>query len=207
MKIKGVIFDLFGTLIRVERVTNPYKRVLELAEKAGYGIDEIRQTVLTKDLPDASSLVNAFGFTDFEREQFLSDLEAELQSVSLFREVPALLDWLHEEGYRIGLISNLASPYKKAFYRFALDAYIEDPVFSCDVGYIKPDPAIYEIARTRMGVQFDEMLMVGDKPIADVEGPRAAGMHALHLQRLDGARSAERIRSLDELRERLVIHR
>ncbi len=198
MNIKAVIFDLFETLITVENPISPYRRVFELAQRSGYEFAEIRRILLTTDLPRPADIASAFGLEGFENERFLLDIEAELQSVRLFPEAPDVLKRLKSEGYVIGLISNLASPYKEAFYRTGLDGFIDSPVFSCDVGFIKPDPQIYEAARTRLYVQFNEMLMVGDNLIPDVDGPRAVGMHALQVQRAkptDGS-----IRSLDELR-------
>ena len=197
MNIKAVVFDLFETLVTVQNIIGPYRRVFELAQKSGHEFAEIRRVLLTTDLPRPADIATSFGLESFENERFLLDIEAELQSVRLFSEVPDVLKWLKEEGYRIGLISNLASPYKKAFYDVGLDDFIDKPVFSCDVGSIKPEPQICEVARARLDAQFNEMLMVGDNLIPDVEGPRAVGMHALQVQRAQP--TAGSIRSLDEL--------
>ena len=52
-------------------------------------------------------------------------------------------------------------------------------VISCDVGYMKPHPRIYEAAFEQMRLEADESVMVGDNPRADVEGAKHLGMTAI----------------------------
>ena len=48
-------------------------------------------------------------------------------------------------------------------------------VTSAEAGAPKPDPAIFRLALTRLGVSPERALHVGDSP-ADEEGAHAAGM-------------------------------
>jgi putative hydrolase of the HAD superfamily len=55
-------------------------------------------------------------------------------------------------------------------------------LFSSEIGFRKPHPRIYDetLARARSihaDLRPGEVLFVGDTPIADIEGPRIAGMH------------------------------
>lgn len=65
---------------------------------------------------------------------------------------------------------------------FDLDAY----GWSFEAGHLKPDPAFYQWVTAALGTAPSETLMVGDTFAADYDGPRLAGMQALHLVR-DGA--------------------
>ena len=58
-------------------------------------------------------------------------------------------------------------------------------VLSCKDGAIKPELEIY--AAVLDGLQLDpgKVLFVGDTPRADIEGPRAAGMKAMHVDELE----------------------
>ena len=47
---------------------------------------------------------------------------------------------------------------------------------SCDIGYMKPHPKIYEHALEALDVQPQETVMVGDSLRADVAGAQALGM-------------------------------
>lgn len=95
---------------------------------------------------------------------------------------------LRGEGLRLALCSNLASDYVTAL-RNALPERLEVEVLSCKVGAIKPEPMIY--ARVLDGLQIEpsRVLFVGDTPLADIEGPRAAGVKAVHVDELVPARS------------------
>jgi FMN phosphatase YigB (HAD superfamily) len=68
-------------------------------------------------------------------------------------------------------------------------------VLSFEVGAIKPDPAIFETALTRLGVEPAHALMVGDSDEAD-GGARDVGCHFALVdplptaERVDGLRSA-----------------
>ena len=64
--------------------------------------------------------------------------------------------------YDLYLISNIATPYKECFYNLGLDRWIKDPIFSCDVGYSKPDPNIFKIVIEKSGLQPGQLLMIGD---------------------------------------------
>jgi len=54
-------------------------------------------------------------------------------------------------------------------------------ILSYEVGLVKPDPAIFRLVSDRLGLQPAEILFVGDTPSADVEGPQAIGMSAMHI--------------------------
>ncbi|MED5621536.1 HAD family hydrolase [Ideonella sp. BN130291] len=77
-----------------------------------------------------------------------------------------------------------------------------------EFGVGKPDPRIFHEACRRLGVAPHEVLHVGDDWMLDVEGARAAGLHAAWLCRTPAAavRDAEvwTIAHLGELVDRLV---
>ncbi len=68
---------------------------------------------------------------------------------------------------------------------------VSDVVDSVVVGSAKPDPEIFRIALKRAGVRPDEALHVGDMLSADIDGARAAGIPAVHLDPARRCRSAE----------------
>lgn len=70
-------------------------------------------------------------------------------------------------------------------------------VFSDEVGRSKPHPAMFEAARRQLGVDFSEMVHIGDRDHNDVKGAQARGMRAvLFTARRDvdaGATSADAV--------------
>lgn len=68
-------------------------------------------------------------------------------------------------------------------------------LFSCDLGAIKPERAIYARCAALLGVAPGEALLVDDRP-ENVEGARRAGMRAVHFTSLQ--RAAEEVAAVLE---------
>jgi FMN phosphatase YigB (HAD superfamily) len=55
-------------------------------------------------------------------------------------------------------------------------------VFSCTEGVMKPDRRIFEVATTRLGVEANECIYIGDGADDELEGAQAVGMDAILLR-------------------------
>jgi putative hydrolase of the HAD superfamily len=121
---------------------------------------------------------------------------------SLYDDVSETLETLHEQGFRLGLISNTHRCLVSFQSHFALDGLISVALSSSEHGFMKPHPSIFRAALARIRVRADEAVMVGDSLAHDVIGARRAGMHAILLTR-GGSAVADAdvpvIRSLREL--------
>jgi putative hydrolase of the HAD superfamily len=89
--------------------------------------------------------------------------------------VPDALAHLGER-YRLGLVSNANGTVRAKLARLGLARHFEVIVDSHEEGVEKPDPAIFRIALSRMGVRAEEAAYVGDLVYVDVTGARAAGL-------------------------------
>ncbi|HEU0298763.1 MAG TPA: HAD-IA family hydrolase [Longimicrobium sp.] len=89
------------------------------------------------------------------------------------------LDELRRRGYRLGVISNADGRVEALLETVGLRPHFELVIDSGAVGIDKPDPRIFRMAAERMGVQPHEAVYVGDIYEIDVQGARAAGMHAI----------------------------
>src|SRR5690606_7767369 len=113
---------------------------------------------------------------------------------------------LRAGGYRLGIVSNTFVPghvLDRPLRQARVLPFFPVRVYSCDVGYRKPHPQIFDAALQRIGVAADEALFVGDLLDADVRGARRAGMQALWKRnvmnrRLAGADGSVGIDRLDE---------
>ena len=115
------------------------------------------------------------------RESGMSDHHAE----SLYQRVITPACWtpypdtvevlrrLPELGVRTAVVSNIAFDFRPAFA--AIGAHADEFVLSFEVGAVKPDPRIFEIALERLGVDANEAVMVGDSEEAD-GGARGTGL-------------------------------
>jgi HAD superfamily hydrolase (TIGR01509 family) len=92
------------------------------------------------------------------------------------------LETLCEMGFSLACVSNAfmgAGVLDRILEERGLRPHCLFTVSSCEVGYRKPHPAIYEAALDRLGIAGSEAVFVGDRLDADVEGPAALGMRTV----------------------------
>lgn len=84
---------------------------------------------------------------------------------------------LNRRGYILGIIANTITETEIPDYleEYGLTEYFKTVVLSSKVGIRKPNPEIYWEAARRVGVAPAKCVYVGDNPVRDVEGTRAAG--------------------------------
>jgi HAD superfamily hydrolase (TIGR01662 family) len=84
---------------------------------------------------------------------------------------------LNRRGYKLGIIANTITETEIPDWIEAdgLTNYFKAVVLSSKVRVRKPDPEIYWEAARRIGVEPAKCAYVGDNPVRDVEGCRAAG--------------------------------
>ena len=97
----------------------------------------------------------------------------------------ALVDYikrLRQAGYRTGLLSNAPDDARRLLTEdYPIIDYFDGVIISAEVGVMKPDPKIYQLAAASVGVTVEEALFVDDV-MANVAGARAVGMAALHFR-------------------------
>jgi HAD superfamily hydrolase (TIGR01662 family) len=100
----------------------------------------------------------------------------------LFPDTLPTLRVLRERGYRLAAVTNrgYSGPrFHEEMRDLGLTDVFEAAVISCEIGYMKPHPRIYQYALEGLGLEPDEVAMVGDNLRADVEGAKTLGMVAI----------------------------
>lgn len=111
---------------------------------------------------------------------------------------------LRDRGYRLGVISNFDSRLHGILHGLGMSALLDCVTVSSAAGDAKPGRRIFEQALGALDVGAADALHVGDDPVADVIGARAAGLEGVLIDRPPGfARGPGTIASLAELLERL----
>ena len=106
----------------------------------------------------------------------LADVYARVQTITAHsREVLAQL----ARQYRMVLVSNFYGNVEVVLKEFGLDTFFESVVESAAVGIRKPDARIFTIGVERLGLQPDEVVVVGDSFYKDIEPALKAGCHAV----------------------------
>lgn len=190
--IQAVVFDLYGTLIYLADETKPYARLFaDIGLQTPEEFRRARRIAITEDFDSLASLVRRIRpHAQIDLESYQQKIEKERASASLYPETRKVLEQLRDQKIRLGLISNLASPYKKPFFDLGLNSYFDKILFSCDVGLRKPDPRIYQKIIEHFGINPVQALMTGDKVHADVDGPKLIGMNAVLLDRTNNSQNS-----------------
>lgn len=87
-----------------------------------------------------------------------------------------------ERGYENYILSNNYPELPDVAYALGLSEYVTGFVVSAHIGYDKPRQEFFTYAKQLAG-EADCYYMIGDNPVADVEGGRAAGMHTILVHR------------------------
>ena len=84
---------------------------------------------------------------------------------------------LHRRGYLLGIIANTITETEIPDWMETdgVRDYFKTVILSSKVGIRKPNPEIYWMAAREIGVEPAKCAYLGDNPVRDVEGTRAAG--------------------------------
>jgi len=228
MTITTCIFDFFGTLVPLSLMDEYYGK-LRLTARA-IGADEEafmtgwRDTYAERNdgrLPTVEANVMEIARRlDVEtNERVVTENLVEFREVMRKTMVPKpeseeVLATIRERRYRLGMISNCNPDVPSMFEANPLKPYMEEIIFSSDVGLRKPDPAIYLEMTRRLGVVPSECLYIGDGHDRELAGASRFGMTTVlvddHVQgsfiwNRDEATDSTVDHSIKDLREILPI--
>lgn len=192
--ISAVVFDAFGTIVRISKRSNPFGVLLKEGRRQGLALTpDSTHFVMTANL-SLDQVADHLGIelSPLKRAELNDALGQELASIEPYPDALAAIECLQEAGVVIGICSNLAQPYgpviRKAFPRVRYHA------FSYELGVMKPDPSIYRAMCREMGLQTchaepeiaqarSGVVMIGDSRKCDRDGPTAVGIEGHHLDR------------------------
>ena len=180
--IRGVIFDLDGTLLDTEKL---YLRFwLEAAHALGYPMQPehalaIRATAAQYAEPLLKRLVcpefDYQAVRALRRERMEAYIDA--HGIEPKPGMHEALEWLREHGLRIGLATATDETRARRYLRMVgAEAYFDAVTCASMVNCGKPAPDIYLLAARRTGVLPQEALAVEDAP-SGIRSAHAAGLH------------------------------
>lgn len=216
--IEAVTFDVGGTLIA------PYPSVGAIYARvaARHGTPGLSPEVLNRRFADAWRHARPFhhGREEWSRlvdrvfaglvpilpsQSFFPDLYTEFGRVEawqVYEDVVPTIEALAGIGIDLGIISNWDDRLRPLLRDLRLDRYFSSILVSCETGFAKPSPVIYQEALRRLGRPAAAVLHVGDELQDDFAGATTAGFSALHLRRETPSADLQ-IQSLKEVAIRL----
>lgn len=198
--VEGILFDIGGTLRSLAQPNEAERRrkirqIMELVQADG-------SFAFFADL--LSSRGNAYAQWARQTQRELSEPElwsrwmlpdrpaSQIRKISIqlnqlwreaagarpmFPETREVTLELFRRGYQLGIVSNTVSSMEvpRALRELRISGLFEAVVLSCEVGIRKPNPAILQVAATRMGLEPAKCAYVGDRPECDLPAARGAG--------------------------------
>ena len=185
MSIRAVFFDLGGVILRTE-----YQAPRQhLAEKLGMEYDDLVKVVFDSESGYKASLG---AITPDEHwaavikrlKRPASELEAirhEFFAGDIIDRT--LLNFLRSlrGTYITGLISNAWGDLREYIVREKFDDAFDHMIISAEVGAVKPDAKIYQVALEQAGVRANEAVFVDDFAV-NIEGCEKVGMQGIYFE-------------------------
>ena len=211
MPIKAILFDMFDTLMLIEKNHEFYSpslmRMYRYLNKNGIDVEfEKFNSVYI----EARDRIYAKTSLNFEEPHFNVRVSETLKSLGYYYDdsssiVAAATNEFCEEfmtyiridknaesmlrsvygKYKLGIISNFAIPecVLKLLEASKIDSLFDVVLVSAAVNKRKPSPEIFKSALKALGVSASETVFVGDTIDADIEGPKAVGLKAIYIER------------------------
>lgn len=205
--IKGVIFDLWGTLVD-NGVRSPlYETYKIIRPRMAYTdfVPKFEQAVMTQDFKSQTeAFEEGFKALDVMPKDWLIDKLVGVWNSNtilskLYDETIEVLEALKKKKLKLAIISNLPSFSAQVIEKFNLDKYFDTIILSYDAGILKTNPKMFEQVLKKIKLQRHEVLMVGDSMETDVAGAILAGVKPILLDRKNKRVYEDRILDLKEL--------
>jgi len=199
-KLRGILFDLHGTLIHITEQSEDRLRVgFETLASAHSDIpfERFRDVWLAwREEPAIAAKRSAMQevlFVDRVRLA-LERLEIEPKSDLIHAiaeayvgvwEAATIMDEADRQclvelknKYKLGLVTNFAyaPSIPRLLRKFELEGIFDAVIVSAEVGWVKPHPLVFRCAMQALNCEPDELIFVGDDLDADIAGAETVGM-------------------------------
>jgi len=199
MSIKGIVFDLDGTLAdSIEDIADSMNQVLEEQKQPLHNIETYKTFVgngirklVERSLPESLRTPEYFAKT-LKRMMEVYGGNC-INKTKLYPGVADLLDQLQQKGLKIAVFSNKANELTQKVVEVLLAQWEVEFVIGAggDVAR-KPNPQGALMAAEKMGYAPQDLMFVGDSDV-DMETAKNAGMFGLGV--LWGFRDAEELKA------------
>jgi putative hydrolase of the HAD superfamily len=189
--INAILFDLDGTLLDRDRsvrrfAQQQYRRfqsAIDMIPMETYVDEFVRLDARGSVWKDEvyRQLVQRFHLATLDVGVLLADFVQRFQEHCVaFPGTLSTLDELRSSGYALGIVTNGRTELQRSVIRaLELVPRMDAVLISEAEGIRKPDPEIFLRAAARVDCSVDRTVYVGDNPVADVAGARAAGLYGI----------------------------
>ena len=183
MSIRAVFFDLGGVILRTE-----YQAPRQhLAERLGMEYEDLVRLVFESETSRKASIGTLTADEHWAALMVrLKRPASEAQKIRdeffggdvLDHELIQLIRSLRGQSYKTGLISNAWNDLRQYIARQKFDDCFDSITTSADVGVVKPEARIYQVALDQLQIRANEAVFVDDFQV-NIEGCEKVGMQGI----------------------------
>jgi FMN phosphatase YigB (HAD superfamily) len=191
--VSFVYFDVNGCLVRFYQPA-----FTKLAKESGAPSDMVETAFWHHNDDVCRGAMTLADFNDYLAERIgVTTVDWQKQYMDTSEPIQPMQDMIiwAQEHFKVGMLTNIMPGFLNAMVQRSLlpKLHYDAIVDSSEVGCIKPEPKIYEIAQQRSGCPPEEILLIDDSR-ANLMAAEKAGWHVMWFDdsRLD--ESVERVR-------------
>lgn len=172
-----VFFDLYDTLIQVNRGYLEKYFDKEIDRLGDLGILKNAKMTIEKIVSKNPSLIKKYSIKEMVK-YYEECMDNAIMNVD--ENILSMLEELTKEGISLCIISDAAFTDIRNWDNSPLSKYFNKKVFSCEIGYVKPDSIIFEKAKEVMG-NPKKCIFVGDGGHDELYGAHKVGMETVKV--------------------------
>lgn len=185
MSIRAIFFDFGGVILRTEyqiprqQLAERFNMEYEDIDKAVFGSESARRASIGEITEEAhwKEVLKRFKLSPSEKQAFS---DAFFGGDVIDRELVKYIGSLRGK-YHVGLISNAWSGLREFLTKEKVINVFDSVTISAEVGVIKPDAKIYQIALEQAKVQANEAVFVDDM-LVNIEACEELGMAGVEFR-------------------------
>ena len=202
---KGILFDLDDTILSYSSVAEPtwqavcrefavrydlgkadtlFPAIMEVS--SWYWSDANRHKNGRNDLNNARRFIVSLALEKFNIDKTIARQMADAfseqreEAVTMFDQAKETLEFLRRQGISMALMTNGESHKQRhKIQRFDLEKYFQPILIEGEMGFGKPEAAVYRRALAELGLPPEAVWAVGDNLECDVGGPQKLGIHGI----------------------------
>ena len=119
--------------------------------------------------------------SDSQRDTIFSKVYYQREYDCLYSGVQSVLDTLYRK-YKIGIIANQPLGTEERLEKWGIDKYISLVIASEEVGLVKPDLRIFNLALNRTECDSNEVILIGDRLENDIGPANCLGWKTIRVR-------------------------
>ena len=185
-----IIFDLDDTLYHeLDFVYAGFEAVARfLASKHDISFERLFSSIISTLENDGRGAVFNSICREFSLDEDIPMLVELYRNVKpdlqLYPEAVTLLEELKASDHFVGLITDgMSSVQWNKINGLNVKHYIDEIIVTDDLGrdYWKPSPRAFELMKNKCGLEFSQMVYIGDNPAKDFVSPNRLGMRSIRI--------------------------